>query len=118
MIQWHITWCINSVSHAFEENLFNRPDSSRTSRIPPYLLFSFGESNHSFHHEFPNDYRHGWKPWNIDPTKWLIGFLSFVHLAKNLKRTPNERITQALMRAKAHGKDGGGTTSPNHPTAG
>jgi cytochrome b involved in lipid metabolism len=39
-------------------------------------LFTFGEGYHNYHHEFQYDYRNGVKPWQWDPTKWLIWILS------------------------------------------
>lgn len=103
VIQWHVTWCINSVSHYFEENTFNREDQSRTSKVLPYLLIALGEPNHSFHHQFPRDYRNGWKSSHIDPTKWVINLLAQIGLAWNLHQTPETRITAALERARGEG---------------
>jgi fatty-acid desaturase len=35
-------------------------------------LLTMGEGYHNYHHEFQHDYRNGVKPWQFDPTKWLI----------------------------------------------
>ena len=37
------------------------------------------------------------KWWQFDPTKWLIAFLSWVHLATNLKRVPDLWIQRAEL---------------------
>jgi stearoyl-CoA desaturase (delta-9 desaturase) len=51
-----------------------------------------GEGYHNYHHEFQHDYRNGVKPWQIDPTKWIIWTLSKIGLAKQLRRVPMEKI--------------------------
>lgn len=99
-IQWHITWCINSVSHYWGENTFQRPDESRNNYLYAKMLVSFGEAYHSFHHQFPGDYRNGWKWWHLDPTKWLIFGLFKLKLVKKLGVTPPQAIEKALERAK------------------
>jgi stearoyl-CoA desaturase (Delta-9 desaturase) len=35
------------------------------------------------------------KPWNFDPTKWIIWTLSKLGLARNLRRVPVEKIRLA-----------------------
>lgn len=58
-------------------------------------FFTFGEGYHNYHHEFQHDYRNGVKPWQFDPTKWIIWLLNKVGLAKNLRRVPYEKILLA-----------------------
>ena len=66
----HCTFCINSLCHY----LGTRPYSSRCSARDSWFmaLLTFGEGYHNYHHEFQHDYRNGVKPWQWDPTKWLI----------------------------------------------
>jgi stearoyl-CoA desaturase (delta-9 desaturase) len=54
-----------------------------------------GEGYHNYHHHFQRDYRNGIRWWQFDPTKWLIRGLAFIGLARNLYRTPLERIEAA-----------------------
>src|SRR4026208_2340960 len=63
-------------------------------------LLTMGEGYHNYHHEFQHDYRNGVKPWEWDPTKWLIWTLSKVGLAAGLRRVAQEAIesTQARVR--------------------
>ena len=49
-------------------------------------LLTMGEGYHNYHHEFQHDYRNGVKPWQFDPTKWLIWTLSKLGLTRNLRR--------------------------------
>jgi len=54
-----------------------------------------GEGYHNYHHEFAWDYRNGVKPWQLDPSKWIIWSLSRLGLTSKLKRVPNEKILLA-----------------------
>jgi hypothetical protein len=50
------------------------PLSARDSWLT--ALVPLGEGYHNYRHEFPSDYRNGVKPWQFDPTKWIIWTLS------------------------------------------
>lgn len=91
----HCTFCINSLCHY----LGNQPYSSRCSARDSWFmaLFTFGEGYHNYHHEFQHDYRNGVKPWQFDPTKWTIWFLSKVGLVRNLRRVAPEKIVLAEL---------------------
>ncbi|MES2569937.1 MAG: fatty acid desaturase [Verrucomicrobiota bacterium] len=86
----HCTFCINSLCHY----LGNRPYSSTCSARDSWLMaiFTFGEGYHNYHHEFQHDYRNGVKPWQFDPTKWIIWSLAKVGLADKLRRVPSDKI--------------------------
>src|SRR6202166_2044518 len=90
VILQHCTFCINSLCHY----LGTRPYSSKCSARDSWLmaLVTFGEGYHNYHHEFQYDYRNGVKPWQFDPTKWIIWTLSKVGMAGKLKRVPTEKI--------------------------
>ena len=57
-----------------------------------------GEGYHNYHHEFEWDYRNGVKPWQLDPSKWIIWTLSKFGLAYDLRRVPREKILLAETR--------------------
>lgn len=95
----HCTFCINSLCHYIGRQPYSRKSSARDSWIT--ALVTFGEGYHNYHHTFPTDYRNGVKPWQIDPTKWVIWLLSKVGLARNLRRTPEERILKAVEASKS-----------------
>jgi stearoyl-CoA desaturase (delta-9 desaturase) len=90
VILQHCTFCINSLCHY----LGSRPYSSKCSARDSWLMaiVTFGEGYHNYHHEFQYDYRNGVKPWQFDPTKWIIWTLSKVGLAEKLRRVPTEKI--------------------------
>jgi stearoyl-CoA desaturase (delta-9 desaturase) len=91
----HCTFCINSLCHY----LGSRPYSSNCSARDSWLMaiVTFGEGYHNYHHEFQHDYRNGVKPWQIDPTKWLIWSLSKVGLVSKLRRVSREKILLAQL---------------------
>jgi stearoyl-CoA desaturase (Delta-9 desaturase) len=91
----HCTFCINSLCHY----LGKRPYSSKCSARDSWLMaiVTFGEGYHNYHHEFQHDYRNGAKPWQIDPTKWLIWTLSKLGLVRKLRRVPTEKIILAEL---------------------
>jgi len=91
----HCTFCINSLCHYIGK----RPYSSRCSARDSWIMavVTFGEGYHNYHHEFQHDYRNGVKPWQFDPTKWIIWTLSQVGLAADLRRVPSEKILLAEL---------------------
>ena len=58
-------------------------------------LFTFGEGYHNYHHEFQHDYRNGVKPWQWDPTKWLIWSFSKIGLTDGLRRARAELVSSS-----------------------
>ena len=93
----HCTFCINSLCHYIGKQTYSSRCSARGSWL--MSLVTFGEGYHNYHHEFPYDYRNGVKPWQFDPTKWIIWTLSKVGLATKLRRVPADRILRAELAA-------------------
>jgi stearoyl-CoA desaturase (Delta-9 desaturase) len=91
----HCTFCINSLCHYMGK----RPYSSRCSARDSWLMaiVTFGEGYHNYHHKFQFDYRNGVRPWQIDPTKWIIWTLSKLGLVSKLRRVPTEKIVLAEL---------------------
>jgi stearoyl-CoA desaturase (delta-9 desaturase) len=86
----HATFCINSLCHYIGAQPYSSKCSARDSWL--LAIVTFGEGYHNYHHEFQHDYRNGVKPWQIDPTKWIIWILSKIGLISNLRRVPAEKI--------------------------
>jgi len=92
----HCTFFINSLCHTIGTRPYNSGNSARDSAIMAF--FTCGEGYHNYHHSFQHDYRNGVKPWQFDPTKWMIWILSKLGLATGLRRVPQEKILLAEMR--------------------
>ena len=92
----HCTFFINSLCHTIGKQPYNTENTARDSAI--MAVFTCGEGYHNYHHAFQHDYRNGVKPWQFDPTKWMIWLLSKLGLTSNLRRVSDEKILLAEMR--------------------
>jgi len=93
----HCTFLINSACHTIGRQPYSKKCTARDSFL--LALFTMGEGYHNYHHEFQHDYRNGVKPWQFDPTKWIIWTLSKSGLVKNLRSGPEEKIQLAEKQA-------------------
>ena len=89
----HGTFLINSACHTFGRQPYSTRCSARDSFF--MALFTFGEGYHNYHHEFQHDYRNGVKPWQWDPTKWLIWSFSKIGLTGGLRRARAELVSSS-----------------------
>lgn len=92
----HATFFINSACHYIGSQPYSSSHSARDSWL--MAIFTFGEGYHNFHHEFQHDYRNGVKPWQIDPTKWLIWLLSKVGMTSELRTVSEAKILLAELK--------------------
>jgi stearoyl-CoA desaturase (delta-9 desaturase) len=105
----HTTFFINSACHCMGRQPYSTKCSARDSFF--LALFTLGEGYHNYHHEFQYDYRNGVKPWQWDPTKWLIWVLSKLGVTSQLRRVPSEKIAAAEQAVAARLAASG---SPDH----
>ena len=89
----HCTFLINSACHTIGRQPYSKKCSARDSFL--LALFTLGEGYHNYHHEFQHDYRNGVKPWQFDPTKWVIWTLSKLRLVRDLRRVSADKILLA-----------------------
>jgi len=94
VISHHLTFCINSLAHMWGKQPYNDQNTAKDN--PLVALLTFGEGYHNFHHAFQYDYRNAIKWWQFDPTKWMIKSMSWLGLAKNLKKSSDEKIAKAI----------------------
>ena len=107
----HCTFLINSACHAIGRQPYSTECTARDSFL--LALFTFGEGYHNYHHEFQHDYRNGVKPWQFDPTKWIIWTLSKIGLTKNLRRVSADKIRAAQQETRAARQSGSGWANQN-----
>ena len=93
VLQYHATFAINSLAHTLGDRPYDATTSARDHFVT--ALVTLGEGYHNFHHTFQYDYRNGVRAWQFDPTKWLIGGLSYVGATRGLKRAPDKHIREA-----------------------
>jgi stearoyl-CoA desaturase (delta-9 desaturase) len=94
LVLHHSTYSINSLCHFFGKQRFNTGDESRN--LSWLSVFTFGEAWHNNHHAFPTSARHGLKPWQFDPSAWVIWMLEKTGLAWDVVRIAPERQAAKL----------------------
>jgi stearoyl-CoA desaturase (delta-9 desaturase) len=94
LVLHHSTYSINSLCHFFGRKQFSTGDESRN--LSWLSVFTFGEAWHNSHHAFPTSARHGLKPWQFDPSAWVIWGLEKCGLAWDVVRISPERQAAKL----------------------
>ncbi len=87
MLQYHLTWVVNSVGHMWGTHL-----DGRSTNIWSLALLTVGESFHANHHQSPGDYRLGRKWWEFDLGTYTIDLLARLGMVSD-RRIPNKRTT-------------------------
>lgn len=95
VLSQHVTYLINSIAHMWGKQPYSENSSARDN--PILAFFTYGEGYHNYHHTFQWDYRNGIRWWHFDPTKWMIGLLSFAGLTRDLKRCNPAQIEKARL---------------------
>jgi stearoyl-CoA desaturase (delta-9 desaturase) len=83
VLVYHVTWLVNSATHAFGYRNFNSPDLSRNCWW--VALLSFGEGWHNNHHAFPHSARHGLRWFEFDITWQHIRLLRALGWAQRIR---------------------------------
>jgi len=96
VIVHHATFFVNSLAHTFGDKTVSDLHTSYDSFITAIL--TLGEGYHNYHHEFPQDYRNGIRFFHYDPTKWLIGGLSYFGLTYNLQQIEKSEVQKAMLQ--------------------
>lgn len=85
---YHITFCVNSISHMFGKRPFNTKDNSRNNWW--LALLTFGEGWHNNHHFWPSSARQGFKIHQIDFSFYVLKLLEKCGLIWDLRTPPKE----------------------------
>lgn len=91
-VVFQIVFFINSFAHTFGKLSYGEAVSARDNWLGAIL--TGGEGYHSFHHQFPNDYRNGVRWFHWDPSKWFIWSSGRLGWAWDLKRASESQILQ------------------------
>ena len=83
VLVYHVTWLVNSATHAFGYRNFDSPDLSRNCWW--VALLSFGEGWHNNHHAFPHSARHGLRWFEFDITWQHIRLLRSLGWAQRIR---------------------------------
>jgi stearoyl-CoA desaturase (delta-9 desaturase) len=82
----HATMTINSLDHMYGSRRYNTPDTSRNNVL--LALITLGEGWHNNHHHFAVSARQGFFWWEIDITYYLLVFMSWLAIVKDLRPVP------------------------------
>jgi stearoyl-CoA desaturase (delta-9 desaturase) len=95
VVSHHFTFFINSLAHMWGSQPYTDENTARDNGV--LALLTYGEGYHNFHHMFAHDFRNGVRWWQWDPSKWFIALMSWIGLARNLKRVPWFRIQRSML---------------------
>ena len=96
VINWHVTFMINSLTHMFGRRRYPTKDDSRNSFI--LALLTLGEGWHNNHHYYQASTRQGFFWWEIDITYYGLKALSAVGLIWDLREPPAHVVAGRLRQ--------------------
>ncbi|NBB80195.1 MAG: acyl-CoA desaturase [Verrucomicrobia bacterium] len=96
VLVYHVTFCVNSVTHIVGKKRFETDDESRNSWW--VALLTFGEGWHNNHHRWPLSARQGMYWWELDLSYWLLRMLEKLGLIWDLKVYPKKIYEEAASR--------------------
>ncbi len=84
----HATWSVNSLCHLVGPRPWRGRDDSRN--LAWLALPTLGGAWHNNHHAFPASATTALRPWQFDPSGWLIAAAEAMHLVWDVRRPPPE----------------------------
>ncbi len=98
VLNHQFTFFINSLCHMWGKQPYTNTNTAKDNAL--LAVVTYGEGYHNFHHYFQSDYRNGVRWWQFDPTKWMIFLASKIGLANNLRRVPEFKIQEAMVKVQ------------------
>lgn len=92
---YHVTFCVNSVTHIIGNKRFKNSDESRNNFW--VALLTFGEGWHNNHHRYPLSARQGMYWWEFDLSYLLLRGLEKLGLVWDLKTYPKVIYKEASL---------------------
>ena len=90
---YHVTFCVNSVTHIIGNKRFKNEDESRNNWW--VAMLTFGEGWHNNHHRYPHSARQGMYWWEFDLSFLLLRLLEKLGLIWDLKVYPKAIYEEA-----------------------
>ncbi|KAF8841340.1 delta 9-fatty acid desaturase protein [Paxillus ammoniavirescens] len=91
----HSTFCINSICHWLGDKPYDDKLTPTDSLFS--ALLTMGEGYHNYHHQFPMDYRNGYKWYQYDPTKWFLWTCEKLGFATHLKTFSDNEVQKGEL---------------------
>ncbi|KAF8553865.1 delta 9-fatty acid desaturase protein [Imleria badia] len=95
VIVQHSTFCVNSLCHWLGDTPYDDKLTPRDCVIS--AVITMGEGYHNFHHQFPMDYRNGYRWYEYDPTKCFLWSCEKLGLATHLKTFSDNEVQKAEL---------------------
>jgi stearoyl-CoA desaturase (Delta-9 desaturase) len=99
VLNWHVTFMINSLTHMFGRRRYATKDDSRNSMI--LALLTRGEGWHNNHHYYQSSTRQGFFWWEIDITYYILRGFAAVGLVWDLREPPAHVVAGKLRQREA-----------------
>lgn len=90
VVNWHVTWSVNSLTHLFGYRNYDTTDNSRNNWLVG--LLAVGEGWHNNHHADPASASAWHRWWEVDVTYVVIRMLQAVGLAWDVIEPRHKRI--------------------------
>ena len=90
---YHVTFCVNSVTHIIGTKRFATNDESRNNWW--VALLTFGEGWHNNHHRYPSSARQGMYWWEIDLSYYILRLFELCGLVWDLRKYPEKVYIEA-----------------------
>lgn len=92
---YHVTFCINSVSHMFGSRRFAVEDNSRNNWV--LGLLAMGEGWHNNHHRYSVCARQGFRWWEIDLSYLALRMLQWFHIVWDIREPPKAVLNEGRV---------------------
>jgi stearoyl-CoA desaturase (Delta-9 desaturase) len=91
---YHVTFCVNSVTHIVGRKRFRTKDESRNNWL--VAMLTMGEGWHNNHHRYPASARQGMYWWEIDASYYVLRVLERLGVVWDLRKYPAKMFEEAL----------------------
>ena len=92
VLVYHVTFCINSVSHVFGRRVYETGDDSRNNWL--LGLLAMGEGWHNNHHRYAVSARQGFRWWEIDLSYMILRMFQWVGLVWDIREPPKAVLAE------------------------
>lgn len=92
VLVYHVTFCVNSVTHMYGRKRFKVQDESRN--LWWVALLTGGEGWHNNHHRYPASARQGFYWWEFDITYYVLRLMAVFGLVWDLRPVPERVLEQ------------------------
>ncbi len=91
----HATFAINSLAHVYGSRRFETADTSRNNWW--LAVITMGEGWHNNHHRYMSSANQGFFWWEVDMSFYVLKFLSWFGVVRDLRTPPARLLDTAKM---------------------